>query len=801
MRFFTNASIKRKQVLIILLTSAATLLLACAAFVLYDAAMFRRQVAEQAGSMAEIIGRNCTAALDFDDPASAEETLGALRGELSILAAGIFRKDGSQFAAFQRNPEAPLPMVPARFNTAEDRFLGDHLVLSRPVLHQNEPIGTIVVVRDLSELSERLVRYLWIVTAVFGASLLVAFLLSAWLQRVISGPIQSLARVARAVAVEKDYSLRVQKETEDELGQLIVGFNEMLSQIQQRDVQLQSARELLEHRVQERTEELASSLSLLNATLESTADGILVVAENGRITKYNHKFLQMWRIPEAVIADGEDHRLVEFVLRQLKDPGAFQRQVAELYRNRETQRTDTIELADGTVFERHSQPQHVEGHYVGRVWCFRDITERRRAEEALRERLAMQERLARIAATVPGVIHTFRQDPAGCLSMPYASPRIEELFGLRPVDVEADAMAVFECIHPEDAPRVRGSMGESRERMAPWRDEFRVVHPARGLLWVEIHSVPTCEPDGAVVWHGFLSDITERKKAEAKIAGLNKELIETSRQAGMAEVATGVLHNVGNVLNSVNISATLVFDTLRRSKAMNLPRVVALFEEHGGRIGDFIANDPRGQQLPRYLKQLSEQVATEQKKNLAELDLLRKNIEHIKDIVAMQQNYAKVSGVTETVSVVELVEDALQINAGGLSSQQVEVVRQFSPVPSITLEKHKVLQILVNLIRNAKFACDESGRADKRITVRVAEVDDAVSIAVMDNGIGIPTENMTRIFSHGFTTRKQGHGFGLHSGALVAKEMGGVLRAQSEGPGKGATFVLELPLVAPKARG
>src|SRR6185295_3794293 len=164
--------------------------------------------------------------------------------------------------------------------------------------------------------------------------------------------------------------------------------------------------------------------------------------------------------------------------------------------------------------------------------------------------------------------------------------------------------------------------------------------------------------------------------------------------------------------------------------------------------------------------------AGEQTAALQELAQLQKNIEHIRDIVVMQQTYAKVSGVTETVLVSDLVEDALRMNASALMRHDVQAVREFAKVPPITVEKHKVLQILVNLVRNAKYACDESGRAEKRVTVRVSNDEGRIQIAVIDNGVGIPPENLTRIFSHGFTTRKDGHGFGLHSGALAARELG-----------------------------
>ena len=129
-------------------------------------------------------------------------------------------------------------------------------------------------------------------------------------------------------------------------------------------------------------------------------------------------------------------------------------------------------------------------------------------------------------------------------------------------------------------------------------------------------------------------------------------------------------------------------------------------------------------------------------------------------------------------------------------------MREFEDVPPINVEKHKVLQILVNLMRNAKYACDESGRADKRLTVRVANGDGRrPRYRVMDNGVGIPPENLTRIFNHGFTTRKDGHGFGLHSGALAAEEMGGSLQVHSDGLGRGATFMLELPIDQPATAG
>jgi signal transduction histidine kinase len=287
-------------------------------------------------------------------------------------------------------------------------------------------------------------------------------------------------------------------------------------------------------------------------------------------------------------------------------------------------------------------------------------------------------------------------------------------------------------------------------------------------------------------------------RAQAELQDAHQALMRASRQAGMAEVASSVLHNVGNVLNSVNVSANLLDERLRTSRASGLARVAAMLEEQGDQLGSFIASDDRGKRLPSYLAQLSSQLAADREVALKELASLVKSIEHIKDIVRMQQTYATYGGVVESVAVADLVNDSVRLNAEAFSRHKVTLECEFEEVPTVTVDKHRVLQILVNLIRNAKYACEDSGRSDKHITIRVTRCALGVAIAVVDNGVGIPTENMTRIFNHGFTTRPEGHGFGLHSAALTAQELKGSLRVASDGPGRGATFTLELPLTPAK---
>jgi ligand-binding sensor domain-containing protein/signal transduction histidine kinase len=287
--------------------------------------------------------------------------------------------------------------------------------------------------------------------------------------------------------------------------------------------------------------------------------------------------------------------------------------------------------------------------------------------------------------------------------------------------------------------------------------------------------------------------IAALQQAEVESDRLHKQFLETSHRAGMAEVASNVLHNVGNVLNSVNVSATLSAEMIRKFKVANLARAVALLDEHAADLGAFITTNPKGRQLPGYLRELTDLMAADQQKTVDELDSLRKNVEHIKEIVVMQQNYARIAGVREMVKAADLVEDSFNMDAQSFDRHGVQLIRDYQDVPPLNIEKHKVLQILVNLLRNAKHACDDRGEKDKQVTVRIAGGDGQIKISVADNGVGILPENMTRIFNHGFTTRKDGHGFGLHSGALAAKELGGSLSAQSEGQNKGAVFTLVLP--------
>jgi signal transduction histidine kinase len=308
----------------------------------------------------------------------------------------------------------------------------------------------------------------------------------------------------------------------------------------------------------------------------------------------------------------------------------------------------------------------------------------------------------------------------------------------------------------------------------------------------EVRLVPLLEDQVVAI----ARDITDRKHAEAALAQIHKQLADASRQAGMAEIANNVLHNVGNVLNSVNVSAGLIGSKLRDSKAQGLAKAVQLLNEHAADLGDFLTRDAKGKALPGYLNKLVAALAAEKQSIAEELDSLTRSIDHIKDIVATQQSYSGATSVVEPVQINDLVEDALRINAGAIARHEITVIKEYADVPPLLLDKHLVLQILVNLISNARHAVAATQDHSHRITVRteIGGPANNLRIRVEDNGQGIAPENLARLFTHGFTTRKHGHGFGLHSCALAAKEMHGAIIAHSDGPGRGAVFTLELPV-------
>ena len=540
-------------------------------------------------------------------------------------------------------------------------------------------------------------------------------------------------------------------------------------------------------------ESLRRLQNLHEAILDSAAYGIHGIDSAGRIVFENAAAVRMLGWEEAELIGKSAHATMHHTR---SDGTDYPSEDCHIYHTLQTGKNNhvTDEMfwrKDGSCFpvEYTAAALHgPQGEITGAVVVFTDIAERKRAQDALRQ---SEGRFRSLSAASP--LGIFQTDATG--RWVYTNERWCEISG-QSLE-ESLGFGWNQVLHAEDRDRVLREWQEVATQREQVFLEYRILNVRKEKRWISARLKPMQAAEGIITgWVGTIEDVTERKLSEVGLEQAHREFVAASRKAGMAEIATNVLHNVGNVLNSVNISASLVVESMKTSRTSSLAKVVGLFQEHEQDLGTFITSDPKGKQLPGYLAQLSDHLLADQTVAILELDLLRGNIEHIKEIVAMQQSYATFGGVKEMMNVVNLVEDSVRMNQGALSRHGVEVIREFETVPPMNIEKHKMLQILINLVRNAKHACRESDRADKRLTVRVANGDGRVRISFLDNGIGIPPENLTRIFNHGFTTKKDGHGFGLHSGALAAKEMGGSLTAHSDGPGQGALFTLELPCPA-----
>ena len=289
--------------------------------------------------------------------------------------------------------------------------------------------------------------------------------------------------------------------------------------------------------------------------------------------------------------------------------------------------------------------------------------------------------------------------------------------------------------------------------------------------------------------HDELEQRVQERTQELREAHL--QLMEAARVAGREEIATTILHNVGNVLSSVNVSASILEQRLRQSRVSLLGKVTGLLKEHQDELGRFLTEDPKGKLLPEYLTVLAEALREENTGLLEEVVGLERNLDHANNIIAVQQSLASQTvQIIEEVDVCATADDALRIQMR--QSLDIEVVRDYVQLPKLRTDRHKLLQILVNLISNARHAL-RAAPLPHRLEVRIRDLGERVEVRVRDTGIGIPAENMLRIFQYGFTAKKDGHGFGLHSCALHARSMGGSLQAHSDGPGQGATFTLELP--------
>ena len=775
MSLLGNIPIKWKMLLTNLVISSAVVVVSAAVMLAFQIVNFRGNLQRDASTLATTIASNSTTALILNDLKGASEALNPLKANPAVISAFIVSTNGAVLASFGNSAGTPdLSRFPG---LGGSYFVGWHLLHTESLRTEKKLAGTFYMEADYWPTFRELLNFYgriagWVMLLSFA----LALLLSSILGRAITQPLAQLASTASYVGEKQDYSLRAKGENRsDELGLLTKAFNQMLSRIEAQDQALKESQQRYE-----------ASITGVNDGIwdwNIKTDETFFSPQWKHMLGYSDKEIKNRFSSWKSLIHPDDTAPTMTVLH---DYLALRRETfaAEFRMKHKNGRYHWVLARGAARREMDGKPYRMTGSQT-------DINDRKKAEV---EVLASRWKYEALVNSIDGIV--WEWNPRDC-TFTFVSQQSQRMLGYPPESWFGNPKFWDEIVHPDDLERVTKSHAEATARREAYSYEYRIIAADKRVVWIRESGVIQVENDEPVAFRGIFIDITGQKQAADKLAQMNEQIAKTQRQAGMAEVATGVLHNVGNVLNSVNVSASLLRDNVRKSQIQNLVKATNMLRDHANDTVAFLTHDSKGQRLPGFLIKLGDHLASEQSAWQQELDGLNKNIEHIKEIVAMQQSYARLTGVTEALIAQEMVEDALRMNEAALGRHGVKLVRDFEDVSPVAVDKHKVLQILVNLIRNAKYAMDDSGKSDKTLTVLIrANAKTSVKIQVCDNGTGIAQENLVRIFQHGFTTKKDGHGFGLHSGANAAKEMGGNLTVHSDGPGTGATFTLELPVAA-----
>lgn len=380
------------------------------------------------------------------------------------------------------------------------------------------------------------------------------------------------------------------------------------------------------------------------------------------------------------------------------------------------------------------------------------------------------------------------------------------LFGINPRLAVPPYENIMQLIDEKDREKLNLLVERAFSEGKDFEMEFRIKNAEDGqLYWLYVITHLEAEKNlnkPTQILSGTVMDITERKQAENEMQKLHQQLLITARQAGMSEVATSVLHNVGNILNSVNVSISLIKEFLSQYNIKNLIQVSQMIEDHKSQ-SDYLLSDSKGKLIPEYLVSLAKKMDQDFQAISNEATNLDVHLQHIKDIVVLQKDLSGLHGIKDKIFLNDTIDLAIKMASSSFHAVDIEIIKNYQVNMELLLDKSRLLQILVNLIKNAKESYNScQDKKLKKITISIKKPDKKpyVNISVEDNGVGIAEDKITTVFSLGYTTKRDGHGFGLHSSAISAVEVGGRLWAESEGINKGSTFILQLPLKTDKEK-
>lgn len=354
--------------------------------------------------------------------------------------------------------------------------------------------------------------------------------------------------------------------------------------------------------------------------------------------------------------------------------------------------------------------------------------------------------------------------------------------------------SVLDFISPEHLDEIKEKIRDCLNNAQIKELELKFNFNQVGTFWYQIRLVPLkrigIEDEIMVI----STNITRRIEIEKDLAKVQEELIDRAHRAGMAEIANGTLHNIGNILNSIRTSARMIENHSNSAGRSALKDANRLLMENLNDLENFILNNPKGKKLMGFYLEIEKVLDNEQELIDDNFARLNKSIQTIAEIISAQQIYAKKPNSSESIFLKDVVEDALTIQSDVIGGYGIEILKRYDQVSRLNVQKARLVHVIINLINNAKDAMALVPEDKRTLWISLEQTDECVELQLKDTGIGIKNEHLDKIFSHGFTTKEEGHGFGLHSCKTYIEEMGGKILVQSEGEGKGAVFTLQFPI-------
>ncbi|HEV2205393.1 MAG TPA: PAS domain S-box protein [Candidatus Acidoferrales bacterium] len=759
-------SIRQKLTAIVFITCGAATILACAVFAIYDVASFQASLKQELATIAEITASNTSAALAFNDASAATKILGSLSAHKHIIDACVYQRDGSVLASYTKEPSNHRPVFP---QPEPDRagLRGRYIVVFRAVRLNGERIGTVYLKSDLLQLYSRGTRFAEILLIVTLLSLAAAYLLSSDLQRSISEPILELARAAFAVSVHKDYSIRATKRSQDEVGFLYDRFNEMMSQIQEREEQLQHARTDLERRVDERTTELQKEVSdrtraeeALRASeerfrlaIEEGPIGIALIDDSFQFTKTNRVLCQTLGYSEteltgasmlSVVDPSEVERIIDRADRHFRGVAPTDRLEARF-----VAKSGEILWMDVSV----SPIRNSQGKLLYGLAVLENITQRKQAEEALQKEMAERQQAQNELAERTEFLNSLIQNSPLAIvvvgkghKLQMCNPAFESLFRCRQTDVLGLPIERVVESQQEEASEIARQVMDGKPVHIITRRMRRDGSPVD----VELYAVPLLRGGRVVRVLAMYQDITERVQAQEALVRA-KEAAEAASRA-KSEFLANMSHEIRTPMNGIIGMTELALDTDLNPEQRDFLSIV--------------------KSSAHSLLSVLNDVLDFSKIEAGKLDLdiarftLRQMLGETLKVLGFR---ARQKGLELTWRVQNDVPDDLVGDAGRLR------------------------QVLVNLVGNALKFTDE-GQVSVEVEQQQAEHGaTTLHFQVRDTGIGISSENRALIFEP-FTqadtsiTRKYGGtGLGLGISTRLIQMMGGKIWVEST-VGRGSTF-------------